>query len=324
MKEPSIRTQDSIRIGITLGGWPFPEPDPQYLWDYADRMEKLNLDSIWFSDRIVSPYHTLETVVAMSFIAARTKRLKFGTSVFALPLRNPTVLAKEIATLDYLSGGRVLPAVGLGSEDSREYQACGSFKHQRAQRTDEIVEIMRLLWSRNNVTYQGKYFTLTGISIEPKPIQPGLPPIWFGGRSEAALRRTARLGDGWLVSQAPPEEVKAGIRKIKAMASEFGNPIEDDHYGVLLAFCLADSAQEAESLARPYLLKRRSDIPQAAFSSFGKPEALTDMLDRYIAAGATKFVLRPSCPPAMMASQLEQLGCEIIPRYHQQSDGSHG
>ncbi len=104
----------ALRIGVGFGGWPFAARDPDLLWEYVDAAEALDIDSIWLSDRIVSSTLSLEPLIALSFIAARTTRMKFGTSVLALPLRNPTVLAKEIATLDFLSGGRALPAIGLG------------------------------------------------------------------------------------------------------------------------------------------------------------------------------------------------------------------
>ena len=307
---------DKVRIGIALGGWPFPEPDPQLLWDYTERMESLDVDSIWFTDRIVSPAFTLETVVAMSFIASRTTNLKFGTSVIALPLRNPTILAKELATIDFLSNGRCLPAVGLGTEDEIEYEACGTEKRVRVSRTEEAVHIMRRLWSEDSVTHRGKHFSLTNVTVQPNPGQKSLPPIWFGGRSEPALRRTAKIGDGGLVSQATPEEAGVGVKKIKSMASEFGNDIEDDHYGAIFSYCFADSQGEAEALATPYLLRRRDDINPNEMNAFGRPEDLISMLDRYISSGVTKFALRPACPPEMTQQQMEILGKDVIPRYH--------
>ena len=205
---------DKVRIGMAMAGWPFPENDPTQLGDYVTEMENLDLDSLWFTDRIVSESFTLEPIVAMSYVSAVTEKLKFGTSVIALPLRNPTILAKEIATLDFISNGRSLPAVGLGPETENDYEACGSDKKSRVGRTEEAVEIMRLLWSGNNITYKGDHFTLSNVSIEPKPVQKELPPIWFGGRSEPAINRTARIGDGWLVSYATAEEVSASIPKI--------------------------------------------------------------------------------------------------------------
>ncbi len=306
----------SVKIGIGFGGWPFPSEDPQHLWDYTDECERLGVDSLWLSDRVVSDILGMDPMIALSFIAARTQNLKFGTNVLALPLRNPTVLAKEVATLDFLSGGRSLPAVGLGTGDEREYEACGTVRRQRAGRTDEAIEVMRLLWSQNSVTFHGKYFTLNDVTVTPKPVQADLPPIWIGGRSEPAIRRTARIGDGWLVSQAAPDEVDRGVTQIKAMAEEFGNEIEDDHYGALFSFCIADSYEEARRIAEPYMLRRRDDIDYDAFSAFGTADRVRDLMDAYIDAGATKFVVRPACPPEMMMDQLSALGAEVLPSYH--------
>ena len=306
----------AIRIGVGFGGWPFSEYHPAPLWDYVDAAEALDIDSIWLSDRVVSPLLGVEAVVALSFVAARTTKLKFGTSVLALPLRNPTVLAKEIATLDFLSGGRTLPAVGLGGEDDREFEACGSSRSERRGRTDEAIQVLRLLWSEDNVTFHGKYFTLNDVTVQPKPVQKELPPIWIGGRTEAAMRRLARLGDGWLVSQATPGEVAEGISKINTWAAEYGREIEDDHFGTLVNFCFASNREDAERLAEPYILRRRTDVDYLTFSALGTPEDVIRTIDRYIDAGATKFVARPACPPELMQEQLETLGREVVPIYH--------
>ena len=306
----------SVKIGIGFGGWPFPTQDPDELWQYVDACEELDIDSLWLSDRIVSEIMNVEPMIALSFIAARTKKLKFGTSVLALPLRNPTVLAKEIATLDFLSGGRVLPAVGLGTEDEREFEACGSPKRQRGGRTDEAIEVMKLLWSQDNVTFHGKYYTLNDVTIQPKPVQKDLPPMWIGGRSEAAIQRTARIGDGWLVSQATPDEVADGVARIKVGALEHGNEIEDDHYGVLFSYFIADTSEAAAKQAAPYMLRRRTDVDYAEFSAFGTPDHVSKLMERYIDAGAPKIVVRPACAPELMMEQLELLGKEVVPHYH--------
>ena len=306
----------SVRIGIGFGGWPFPHKDPSLLWEYVDACEELDIDSLWLSDRIVSEAMNVEPMIALSFIAARTQKLKFGTSVLALPLRNPTVLAKEVATLDFLSGGRSLPAVGLGTEEEREYEACGTRRSQRVGRTEEAIQIMRLLWSQDSVTFHGRYYTLNDVSVHPKPVQKELPPVWIGGRTEPALRRTARVGDGWLVSQATPDEVSDGVSKIKSWAVEYGNDIEDDHYGALFSFNIADSHEEARRQAEPYMLRRRTDVDYEAFSAFGSADDVADLIDRYIEGGATKFVARPACPPEKMMEQLELLGRDVVPRYH--------
>ena len=311
-----------IRIGVGFGGWPFPDKTPNMLWEYVDAAEALDIDSIWLSDRVVSKELNVDPMVALSFIAARTTKLKFGTSVLALPLRNPTVLAKEIAALDFLSDGRSLPAVGLGTEDEREFEACGSQRSERAGRTDEAIQVMRRLWSEDNVTFHGRYFTLNDVSVQPKPVQKELPPIWIGGRSKRAMQRVARLGDGWLVSQATPEEIRVGIDKINGWAEEHGRGIDDDHFGALISFCFAASRVEAEGLASPYLLRRRSDVDYREFAAFGNPGDVIAVIDEFIDAGATKLVLRPACPPELMMQQLETLGREVIPRYHGTVDGT--
>lgn len=306
----------SVKIGVGFGGWPFLTESPNELWDFVDACESLDIDSLWLSDRIVSDVMNVEPIVALSFIAARTTKLKFGTSVLALPLRNPTILAKEIATLDFLSGGRVLPAVGLGTEDAREFEACGSLKTERGRRTDESIKIMKLLWAQDQVTFHGEYYTLNNVTIEPKPVQPDLPPVWIGGRSDAAIRRTAKIGDGWLVSQATPDEVANGVAKIKILANEYGNDIEDDHYGVLFSYFIADTEKEAAKQAAPYMLRRRQDVDYGEFSGFGSPEQICELIDRYIEAGAPKLVVRPACAPELMSDQLGLLGEEIVPKYH--------
>ena len=306
----------AVRIGVGLGGWPFPHPDPELLWRYVETAERLGVDSIWLTDRIVSGELNMEPLVALSFIAARTTRLKFGTSVLALPLRNPTVLAKEVATLDFLSGGRTLPAIGLGTESDREYEACGSSRGDRAGRTDEAILILRRLWSEDEVVFEGEHFQLHGVTVQPKPVQEALPPIWIGGRSAAAIRRVARLGDGWLVSQATPAEVCAGIGRIRDLTASHGREIEDDHYGALFGYCIADSAREARTMAEPYLMRRRDDVDVGDISAFGTPDEVRALVDAYVQAGATKFVARPVCPPDRTLDQLELLGSEVVPHYH--------
>ena len=306
----------TIRIGVGFGGWPFPDKEPQTLWTYVDAAEVLGLDSIWLSDRIVSSVLNVEPLIALSFIAARTSKMKVGTSVLALPLRNPTVLAKEIATLDFLSGGRVLPAVGIGTENKQEFDACSSSLPQRAGRTDEAIQIMRRLWSEDSVTFHGKYFTLNDVSVQPKPVQKELPPIWIGGRSEPAMQRVAALGDGWLVSQTTPEEVREGVTKINAWASAYGREIEADHFGALFSYCFATSREEAEKLAKPYGLRHRPDVDNRSICAFGSPEDAIELIEKYVDAGATKFVARPACPPDMVHEQLEILGREVVPHYH--------
>jgi probable F420-dependent oxidoreductase len=301
-----------------MSGWPFGDQGPDALWEWVEHAERSGVDSIWLTDRIVAERLNVEPVVALAFVAARTKRMLVGTSVLALPLRQPTILAKEIATLDFLSAGRMLPAIGLGTEDEREYEAAGVARADRGARTDEMVEVMRLLWSGEPVTYRGRFYSLTNVTVQPRPVRPELPPIWVGGRSMPALKRVARLGDGWLASQVTPDEVFAGKRTIDGLASEYGRAIDDDHHGVILTYCIADSRAEAERLAEPYLIpgRKRTDVDPEKLDALGTVSSMTALLDEFVQAGATKFILRAACPPEMMTEQLQVLIDEVIPKYH--------
>lgn len=303
-----------IGIGIGFTGWPFGDANPEGFWRAVDLAEDLAIDSLWLSDRVVSEALSLEPVVALSWVAARTRKMKFGTSVMALPLRNPTVLAKELATLDFLSGGRLLLAVGLGRDDDTELQACGIHRTERAGRTEEMVHLLRALWSGNGVSFEGKYYRLEDVTIQPKPAQ-ARPPIWVGGRSAPAFRRTARLADGWLASQMLPDEVETAIACIREHAADYGREIDHDHFGVLFNYCFAADSREAAQLARPYALRNRTDVDFAETSALGTTQDITRAIQRYIDAGASKFVARPACPPEAIHEQLERLGTEVIPQF---------
>ena len=307
----------SVRIGIGLGQgiWPSDTTSTAFLWQFIDRCEASPIDSIWISDRIVGPSRLLEPITALAAIAGRTKRLKFGPSVLALSLRNPVVLAKEIATLDYISNGRMLPAVGLGTENESEYRACGVRKWERAQRTDEAISLLRRLWTDDHVTHHGRFYLCDDITIEPKPAQSPLP-IWIGGRSEPALQRTAKLGDGWLVSAVSPQELSESVQKILQYAEGFGREFDPGHIGVILDYCIAGSHKEALAEATKTSMLRRPDLPQGDYAALDAPEPIRALLERYIEAGASKFVLRPACSPERLFQQVDLLAQEIIPYIH--------
>ena len=278
--------------------------------------DRYGYDSIWLSDRIVSDRFSLEPMIALSMVAAYSDRMKFGTSVLALPLRNPVVLAKQIATLDYLSQGRFFPAVGLGQEEPEEYEACGVPKGDRAQRTDEAITLMRRLWEEDKVTHEGKFFTCHDVSITPKPFFQPSPPVWIGGRSPAAARRVGRVGDGWLVSSATPEEVSLGRDIVFDTAAQCQREIEEDHVGVLLGYYISDDYEQAATKAHQFVTRHRPDAHFTEFTAVGTTEQVGELIQRYIDAGASKFAVRPLCAGEESMEQLEIMGQEVLPAFH--------
>ena len=300
-----------VRIGIQLGQWPSRDMQPRAVLDLVDHFESLEVDSIWVSDRLVSSALTLEPVTFLAYVAGRLRKMKFGTSTLVLPTRNPIVLAKQLATLDFLSQGRLFPAFGLGADESPDLHAIGVSKKERAGRTDEMIVLMRKLWSEDNVTFKGKYFSVDAVTIMPRPWQRNGPPIWIGGRSEAALRRTGRLGDGWLGSAVSPAEVAAGIKTIRRYAADANREVPEDHYGVLIPFYFADDAEITVELAGRSV-RARADLSPQEFTAFGAPEQIRAKLQAYIAAGATKFIMRLCGPLDGWREQTTRLAREVI------------
>src|SRR5215472_12457798 len=308
-----------VRIGIAFGQWPVKKLEPETIFDLIDKCEALNVDSIWLSDRLVSTRPLLEPITFLSYVAGRLRKMKLGTSTLVLPTRNPVVLAKELATLDFLSRGRLFPAFGLGGDDSTDLQAVGVNRKERAGRADEMIALMRRLWTEDHVSFDGKFYSMKDVTITPRPWQTNGLPIWIGGRSQAAMRRTGRLGDGWLVSSVSPAEVKTGIQAIRGHAAAAGRHVSDDHYGVLIPFFFASSEEKAYALAGESI-RARPDMPANEFAAFGNPEQVRAKIRSYIAAGASKFVMRACGPFDCWREQIEILAREVIQPLQTPSD----
>jgi probable F420-dependent oxidoreductase len=308
--------QVKCRIGVMPGPWPDGPGGSDLLWELIDRCERSEIDSLWFSDRLSSPAPVLEPMTTMAAVAARTRRLKFGPSVLVTPFRSPVVLARELAMLDYMSNGRALPAVGIGVELEREFRAAGVPFRERGRRTDETIAILRRCWSEDEVSFSGEFWQLEGVQVLPRPVQQPFP-LWIGGKSEAAMRRAGRLGDGWIPSFITPVEFGVGVERTLAFAAEAGRTVPPDHFGTLVYYCLERDVESARALAMPYVPRGRVDEATLhACTAFGRPELLVERLSGYVARGGSKFIVRPMCPPERMLEQLAWLSDEVIALFH--------
>ena len=305
------------RIGVMPGPWPAgADGGPDFFWRFVETCEKSAIDSLWFSERLSSPIPVPEPITAMAAIAARTSRLKFGPSVLITPFRSPVMAARELAMIDYLSSGRMLPAFGIGVEQEREFLAAGVPFKERGRRTDEAILVMRRCWDEDEVTFDGEFWKLDRITVLPKPIQRPFP-MWIGGNSEAAMKRAGRLGDGWIPSFIAPPKLKEGVDKTQAFAAAAGRQVPVDHFGVLFYFCLDDDPARAQSMAAPFIPRNRvDDATLAQCTAFGPPALVRARLEQYVAAGASKFILRPMCPSDRMLDQLARLGSDVVPDFH--------
>ena len=291
-----------VRIGFGLG--------TQGLSDHGvfaaivDGLERHRFDSVWLSERITGG--AIDPIVGMSYVAGRTQRLKFGTSVLVVPGRNPALLAKELASLDAVSGGRLLVAVGLGTPDPAEHQAFGVERKERAAWFEEVVPLLRRLWSEDAVDHDGERFTYRALTVLPKPKQDPLE-IWLGGISTSELKRTGRLGDGWLPSFCTPEEAAAGRAVIEHTAAESGREVDPEHFGALIPY-VRDGLPD---LLVERLSKRRPDVDPADLIPVGIA-GLRKSVERFIECGVSKFVVVPVAEPPEWHAELEELAGELL------------
>ena len=216
-----------MRIGISLlNNWGIE--DAQALVGLACRAEELGFDSVWAHDHVFNVGHVFdriggkpyyEPLTLLSFVAARTSRVRLGTSVLVLPYHNPIRLAKTVATLDVLSAGRVILGVGVGAIE-QEMEAMGTAFKERGPFTDEAIAVMRTLWTQEDPRFDGRYSRFAGMKFSPKPRQ--TVPIVIGGVSRAAIRRAARLGDGWQPLGLSPEALGQGMAALREEARAAG------------------------------------------------------------------------------------------------------
>jgi probable F420-dependent oxidoreductase len=279
----------TVSAGLGIANFPFE--DHRGFWRWVDVCDQGGVDSIWQSDRIISTDPQLEALSVMAALAGGSKRLKFGMNVASLGLRDPVITAKACATIDVLSGGRLLPAFGLGSAQSRDYAATGTPTRGRGRRADEGLEILSRLWSEEHVTFAGEYYRLDDATICPRPVQQPLP-LWVGGSAQQAIERTARWGTGWQAGIESPEQVVPVIAAVKTRLKELGRTIDEDHYGAGFAFRFGSPDEPLVARYRELLAKRLGRAPEG-FMAVGDAAEIMTLLNRFRAAGVHKFILRP-------------------------------
>jgi probable F420-dependent oxidoreductase len=280
-----------MSVAIGLGLMDFPFAGAADYWRWVDLCEASGVDSIWQTDRLVSRQPILECMATMAALAGRTRRLRFGMNVVSLALRNPVLLAKQCATVDVLSEGRLLPAFGIGSPQGPEWQALNIDTRTRGKRTDEALEIIGRLWREDSVDFTGAHYRLTGASISPKPVQPDLP-MWIGGSSEAAITRTARYGTGWQGGGETPADTARVVAAIKTATAEAGRSIDEDHYGASFPFYFG-AANDSAVVGAMAAYTKRTGRDAHRYFAIGDEAAILDRVAEYVAGGVEKFILRP-------------------------------
>ncbi len=305
-----------IGVGMGLGGFPFESMRDFHSW--LDLCEATKIDSIWQSDRVISREIALEPMTLLSVIAGATRRLKFGTNAVVLPFRDPINFARQCASLDHLSDGRFLPTVAIGAGTAPEWKATGRSPKGRGKRADEALEVITRLWSGESANFEGEFYSLKDASINPRPKQQPLP-LWLGGASKAAIRRTARFGSGWLAPLQSPAETALTVAAIREESHRIGRPVPEDHYGATILFRIGkpldEPANASSSESKPLndrLLQYRDRVRQ--IQAIGDAGVVLDKLKEFRAAGITKFIAIPMAQNTReIMEQCRLLDAEVLP-----------
>ncbi len=301
-----------LKFGAFLGTHP---PEEQFA--LVRGCEELGLDSVWTGDH-VSFYHPLyDSLTLLASYAGITKRIKLGSGVYLLALRQPTVVAKITSTLDVLCGGRLIFGVGVGGENPKEFEACGIPHNERGARVTEGIDVVRTLWRGTPASFKGRFTQFESVSIDPKPVQRPGPPIWIGGRSDAALARAGRQGDGWVSYVVQPERYAQSLAKIRRAAEQAGRTLDRFVAGHLTFVTVGRDYESAERTWVRILSRRYAqDFGPLArkYGVIGTPEQCVEQIDRFARAGCRYFVMNPICDLPDEQAQLEAIASDVIPR----------
>jgi alkanesulfonate monooxygenase SsuD/methylene tetrahydromethanopterin reductase-like flavin-dependent oxidoreductase (luciferase family) len=308
---------------ITFGAAALPEPDR----DWLAAVERLPIESVWQGGHLLPPTATGEAITRLALMTAWTERVRVGASVLLLPLYHPVIIAKQLADLDSRSGGRLTVGVGVGGEFRAEFDAVGVPITERGPRTDESIEILKALWQSdgNPATHHGKFFNFHDVAL--KPVQPpghddhamqkGGPPLIVAGRKEAAMRRAARLGDGWMPYLASPDAYARSTQTINDEARKTGRTLPARFEWMMYLYCSVrqdgDRARDDVSafLGQAYGDKPRSLLDRIAPS--GTPEEVAIRLQAYVDAGVRHFIISPAAPRDTL-EVITLAATEVLPR----------
>lgn len=296
------------KIGICFVN-PAPQVQPGYVTRLAKKCEESGVHSLWVIDRIA--YDNLEPVSVLTAAAAVTRKIRLGTSVLLAATRHPALLAKTVATLDFLSGGRVTLGIGFGSREN-DFTAVGIPFEKRGTRAVEGIQLMKRLWTEENVSHKGRFYQVENLTIGPKPIQSPHPPIWTGGSAETSLKRAATLADGYICGSSAIPEFPSVWEKVANYATTAGRNPQEIEKAALAFIAVNDNKAKAVEACNDYLKryygKVRMDVEK--YWAVGPPQTCAERITSYFSKGLDTLILGLVIPDL---NQLDLLGEKVLP-----------
>jgi len=322
-----------------------PLASPQAMVTVAKASEALGFDSVWVHDHLTwtkeihkthissgaeEALHTnenpdfYEAITSLAYLAGIVTRVRLGVACLVVPCRNPIYAAKQVASLDVMSGGRVDLGVGIGSPatiNSREYEVLGVDRRARGKMCDDYVQAMKAIWMTDPSTHHGQFVDFNDAEIFPKPLQKPHPPLWVGGWTEAAMKRTARLGDGWLPAWLKPPDIAARFRQVKAMAQDLGRDPDAIDLGIEVYVSIDRDSDRAKRDAMGTFKASRGTYERDMSLEFlrevsliGSPAEIRSQIQAYARAGVSHFETKFIYPTIDRLLEMMQLFSEEVLR----------
>ena len=301
-----------ISWGISIPQVFFDGPiDMPLIERWSKRAESLGFESLWTQEAITGAVPILEPVTLLSYLAAITEKVRLGTSVIVAPLRNPIQLAKSLGSLDHMSRGRLTVGLGLGGNPN-DIPPYGFSSEKRVRRFTEIIDVMKALWTQPEVHFQGEFWQLDGLKMEPKPLQKPHPPIWLGARHINALRRAVRHGDGWMgAGSSDTASFVTAVDQTKMYLEEADRDPGSFTISKRVYVAVDNDEDRAEGRLKEWFGKRYGNADMASqVSVWGSTAKVTENLAKVTEAGAEMVLLNPAFDDM---EHLAALAEEVIP-----------
>jgi probable F420-dependent oxidoreductase len=280
-------------------------------------LEASAVDSLWAGGHVASRNPGQEAMMALARLCSVTQRVRVGTSVLLLPLYPPAIIAKQVADLDRLTGGRITLGVGIGGEYPAEFEACQVPLGQRGARTNEAIDLMRKLWTGEEVNHDGPLFPMRGVRIHRAPVQAGGPPIVVGGRKEPAMRRAALRGDGWMPYLYSPRRYAKSVATIRQFAAEANRNLDRFEWFAFVFVNAHPDRDRARNEAAGFLggnYAQNFDEMIGSVAAVGTSDEVRARLQQFVDAGARHLILVPATRDGAAAWDIIQSALnEVVP-----------
>ena len=287
---------------------PAPLTKPENVVNFAKKCEAMGCHSIWTIDRIV--YDNLEPLTVLAAAAGATQKIRLGTSVLLANLRHPSHVAKIISTLDFISNGRLTVGLGFGSREN-DYKAVEIPFEHRGSRAVEQVQLMKRLWTEDNVIHKGRFYNVENLTVGPKPIQKPHPPIWTGGSADVALKRAGTWADGFICGSSAIPDFPATWEKISGYAKAAGRDPNKINKAGLTFMAIDDDQNKAVKTVEDYVMRYygRLRVDVANTSLVGAPSAIIDRIGAFLSKGLDTLIIGLADPDPR---QLDLFGEKVL------------